>query len=75
MADIEVPIKHVKVNLLPDGTDPDVVLPSEWNENHKITGPLPVTELRLIPKVSSSGAEGTIFYDSVDKCVYVGVEV
>ncbi|MBA7609788.1 hypothetical protein ES703_16982 [subsurface metagenome] len=32
-------------------------------------------EVRLTPKASSSGAEGTIFYDSVDKCVYVGVEV
>jgi hypothetical protein len=31
-------------------------------------------ELRLIPKTSSSGPEGTVFYDSVDKCLYVGVE-
>ena len=31
-------------------------------------------ELRLTPKTSSSGPEGTLFYDSVDKCIYVGVE-
>lgn len=35
---------------------------------------LQVSELRLIPKESSSGPEGTVFYDSVDKCIYVGVE-
>lgn len=33
------------------------------------------SEIRLTPKTSSSGPEGTMFYDSVDKCVYVGVEV
>jgi len=31
-------------------------------------------ELRLTPKLSSTGPEGTVFYDSVDKCLYVGVE-
>ena len=31
-------------------------------------------ELRLTPKTSSTGPEGTVFYDSVDKCLYVGVE-
>ncbi len=30
-------------------------------------------ELRLIPKASSIGPEGTVFYDSDDKCIYVGV--
>ena len=29
-------------------------------------------EIRLIPKVASTGPEGTIFYSSVDKAVYVG---
>ena len=29
-------------------------------------------EIRLIPKASSTGAEGTIFYSSADKCLYVG---
>lgn len=32
-------------------------------------------ELRLTPKETSSGPEGTAFYDSVDKCVYIGVDV
>ena len=31
-------------------------------------------EIRLTPKVSSSGPEGTIFYDSDDDHVYVGTE-
>jgi len=31
-------------------------------------------EIRLIPKASSSGAEGTIFYCSGDDHVYVGTE-
>jgi len=31
-------------------------------------------EIRLLPKAFSSGPEGTVFYDSVDKCIYVGVE-
>ena len=30
------------------------------------------TEIRLRPKVASTGAEGTIFYSSVHKAVYVG---
>lgn len=32
------------------------------------------TEIRLIPKASSSGAEGTIFYASADNHVYVATE-
>ena len=32
------------------------------------------SEILLTPKESSTGTEGTMFYDSVDKCVYVGVE-
>jgi len=31
-------------------------------------------EIRLTPKASSSGAEGTIFYDSDDNHVYVATE-
>jgi len=31
-------------------------------------------EILLTPKESSSGSEGTMFYHSVDKCVYVGVD-
>ena len=31
-------------------------------------------ELRLTPKAASSGVEGTLFYDSDDNSVYVGVE-
>jgi hypothetical protein len=33
-----------------------------------------VGEITLVPKASSSGAEGTIFYDSDDDHVYVGTE-
>lgn len=39
-----------------------------------LDGSRAMAELRLTPKESSSGPEGTMFYDSVDKCVYVGVE-
>ena len=38
-----------------------------WLEAH-------VGEIQLVPKVSSSGPEGTMFYDSDDNSVYVGVE-
>lgn len=33
-----------------------------------------VSELRLIPKASSTGAEGTIYYDSDDDHLYVATE-
>ncbi len=39
-----------------------------------IFGDVETTEIRLIPKASSTGAEGTIFYDSDDDHVYVGTE-
>ena len=32
------------------------------------------SEVKLTPKASSTGAEGTMFYDSDDNHVYVGVE-
>lgn len=47
----------------------------DWNEKsiHNVKNS-EVSELRLIPKISSSGAEGTMFYDSEDKCIYLAVE-
>ena len=33
-----------------------------------------LSELTLTPKASSSGPEGTIYYDSDDNHIYVGVE-
>ena len=33
------------------------------------------TEIRLVPKASSTGAEGTIFYDSDDDHIWVATEV
>ncbi len=68
-------IKHEKVSTIADGDDETLIRPSDWNKVHEVDTRLPVPELRLIPKASSSGPEGTMFYDSVDKCVYVGVEV
>ena len=38
------------------------------------TGIRAASEIRLTPKTSSSGPEGTIFYDSDDDHVYVGTE-
>jgi len=37
-------------------------------------GEIPVNELRLTPKESSGGPEGTIYYDSDDDHVYVATE-
>ncbi len=34
-----------------------------------------IGEITLVPKTSSSGPEGTIFFNSTDKGVYVGVDV
>jgi hypothetical protein len=31
-------VKHTKVSTIPDGTDTSVVRPSDWNDNHVITG-------------------------------------
>ena len=39
-----------------------------------LTGARAFSEVRLTPKASSSGPEGTIFYDSDDDHVYVGTE-
>lgn len=68
-------IKHTKVSTVPDGTDADLVRPSDWNAEHEITVEITTPEVRLTPKDSSSGPEGTMFYNETDKCVYVGVEV
>ena len=40
-----------------------------------IDGTRAMTELRLTPQASSSGPEGTMYYDSDDDSVYVGTEV
>jgi len=37
-------------------------------------GTVPISELRLTPKASSSGPEGTIFYDSDDDHIWVATE-
>ena len=35
-------IKHAKVSAIPDGDDPSLVLPSDWNNDHTFTGVLDV---------------------------------
>lgn len=66
-------IKHKFISAIPDGADASVVRPSNWNDDHDVTD-IEATEVRLIPKASSTGAEGTIFYNSADNHVYVGTE-
>ena len=46
------------------------------NEDGKLEHNLQIKadEIRLTPKTSSTGAEGTMFYDSDDDHVYVGTE-
>ena len=48
------------------------------DDDHKhyvlATGARAMNELRLTPKASSSGPEGTMYYDSGDDSVYVGTE-
>jgi len=39
-----------------------------------VTGTIESDEIRLVPKSSSTGAEGTMFYDSDDDHVYVATE-
>jgi hypothetical protein len=39
-----------------------------------LVGEISLDEIRLIPKPSSAGAEGTIYYDSDDDHVYVATE-
>lgn len=45
---------------------------SNWAYDHQVIGQH--SEILLTPKASSTGAEGTIFFDSDDKCVYVAVD-
>jgi hypothetical protein len=40
-----------------------------------VAEPFEFDEIRLIPKTSSTGAEGTVFYSSVEKSLIVAVEV
>ena len=42
--------------------------------NISTSGYAAVDEVRLNPKASSSGPEGTIYYDSDDDHIYVGTE-
>jgi hypothetical protein len=35
-------IKHAKVSTIPDGADPNLVLPSDWNNDHTFTGVLDI---------------------------------
>jgi hypothetical protein len=61
---------------LPDGIKTGNIL--RWNETTHAwevkEEPFVLDEVKLTPKSSSTGAEGTIFYCSDDNYVYVGVE-
>ena len=37
-----ITVKHNKVSTIPDGTDTSVVRPSDWNDDHVLTGTIPV---------------------------------
>jgi hypothetical protein len=37
-----ITVKHSKVSTIPDGTDTTVVRPSDWNDDHVLTGTIPV---------------------------------
>ena len=37
-----ITVKHTKVSTIPDGTDTSVVRPSDWNDDHVLTGTVPV---------------------------------
>jgi hypothetical protein len=38
-----ITVKHNKVSTIPDGTDTSVVRPSDWNDDHVLTGTVPIT--------------------------------
>jgi len=38
-----ITVKHSKVSTIPDGTDTSVVRPSDWNDDHVLTGTVPIT--------------------------------
>jgi len=52
------------------GIDGDLLVGGDLD----VTGSIEASEVKLIPKASSTGAEGTIFYDSDDDHVYVATE-
>ena len=37
-----ITVKHSKVSLIPDGDDTSIVRPSDWNDDHVLTGTIPV---------------------------------
>jgi len=37
-----ITVKHSKVSTIPDGDDTSVVRPSDWNDDHVLTGTIPV---------------------------------
>ena len=37
-----ITVKHSKVSTIPDGDDSSVVRPSDWNDDHTLTGTIPV---------------------------------
>jgi hypothetical protein len=37
-----ITVKHNKVSTIPDGTDTSVVRPSDWNDDHTLTGTVPI---------------------------------
>ena len=37
-----ITVKHSKVSTIPDGTDTSVVRPSDWNDDHVLTGTIPI---------------------------------
>ena len=37
-----ITVKHKFVSAIPDGTDATIVRPSNWNDDHDLTGTIPV---------------------------------
>ena len=56
-----------------DNTDDLGSAAKKWKDGH-FAGSLSSGEIKLTPKASSTGAEGTIFYNSSDNGVYVATE-
>jgi hypothetical protein len=52
--------------------DDDSAISSSWAAAHETIGEH--SEIKFTPKTSSSGGEGTMFYDSDDDHIYVGTE-
>ena len=50
----------------------DKALRASWGYSHGAIGEH--SEIRFTPKASSTGAEGTVFYDSDEDHLYVGTE-